>query len=449
MSSAPAAPADNLCPSCSAPVPVDPRFVTWCPACEWNVDPTATVPVEVQAVPAETGARRRRAARREEARRAAVHVAAERLYAEVVGEARPRLRRDGSWFIAMALAGVIHLAAVALVAGSVWALLAGPLMIRVLGAAGLVAAVVLRPRLGRFGRDEWSLSRAEAPRLYELADRVAAEVGAPPVDLIRLTPDFGAVYEKVGLRQRSVLTFGLSMWEVLTSQERVGLLAHEFGHALNGELRRGLWFYSAYLALYRCYKVTDSRGAATTDPDIFIEVGRMVLAPLLFVPNKIAELVLILLGRHMLRANQRAEYLADDLAARIASSAAARSYLEVLALQESLESLFYRQIAAYHRRHSFHTDSGEGHDFGLWQALREYVASIPETERLRLLRVSALHMMSVDTTHPPTHLRIRLVDARGHRETRITLPEPEVAAIEAELGSVRARAARAVLTFNH
>jgi hypothetical protein len=74
--SPPASPTDVSCPSCSADVPTDPRFVTWCPACDWNVDPAAASRADDDATPT-------RAARKHAARRQADRLVVERLYAEV------------------------------------------------------------------------------------------------------------------------------------------------------------------------------------------------------------------------------------------------------------------------------------------------------------------------------------------------------------------------------
>jgi Zn-dependent protease with chaperone function len=442
MTSPSAALADNPCPSCSTPVSADPRFVSWCPACEWNVDPSA-------GTPAAAGARRGRSARRQEARRTADRAIVERLYAEVSGEASSRPWRGGAWFAAMTIAGAVHLTTVVLTAGSVWLLVTGTFLIRFLGVVGLATAVLLRPRLGRFRRDNWSLNRTEAPQLYNIADRVAAELGVPPIDLIRVTPEFNAGYGKIGLRRRGVLTLGLALWEMLTPQERVALLGHEFGHALNGDARRGLWLRSASEALAHWHVLTHPSRTLTTEPDLLITIGHAAATLLLIIPHKLAGLILLLLHRYTLRTGQRAEYLADDLAARVASSAATRSMLEALVLGESVEHLFQRQRALHRQKRSSRVNSRQEDDFDLWQELREYITSIPETERLRRLRVSALHMASVDTTHPPTHLRARLIDARKPQEAAITLQESEITAVETELTAVRARATHAVLTSNY
>lgn len=438
MISPPASPTDLSCPSCSAVVPTDPRFVTWCPSCDWNVDPSAAGRAE-DTTPT-------RAARRKAARRRADRLVVERLYAEVAGASQPHPGRDRSWLGAMTVAGSVHLVTVALFGASLWLLVAGNAVTAVLGAIGLVVAVMLRPRLGRLRADEWVVSRAQAPNLHALADRVATEVGAPQAHLIRVTPQFNASYGRVGLRRRSILTLGLALWEVLTPQERIALLGHEFGHAVNGDTRRGLWLGSALVTLSHWCELTRPTRTAAADADMLFLIAGWIAHALMVPPHMLARLALRLLDRLSLRTGQRAEYLADDLAARVGSSAAAQSMLGTLVLGESVEALFRRQAALRRKRRRSRAGADEPDDFGLWQELREYITSVPGTERTRRLRLSELRMSAVDTSHPPTHLRVRLVDARTPREAAISADAAETAAIEAELADSRARAARDVFS---
>ncbi len=348
----------------------------------------------------------------------------------------------------MLLAGVVHLISAAIAVGSVWLLIVGPLVPRILGVIGLMVTVLNRPRLGRYRQDTWSLSRAEAPHLYGLADRIAAELAVRPVDLIRVTPYYDTHYGRFGLRRRSVLTIGLALWEVLNPQERVALLAHDFGHDRNGDSRRGLWLHSASATLAHWHSMTRAGEIIPVGSYFLTIIAHVIARVLLFIPNKLTELSLFLLYRLTLRSGQRAEYLADDLAARVASSAATRSMLEALVLGQSVEILFQRQTAL-HQKGGFRPTLHQESDVDLWQELREHIRSIPATERLRQLRISALRMSAVDTTHPPTHLRIQMMNARRPREAAIVLDAQENAAITAELAPLRTQAAQAVLTAEY
>ncbi|WP_063795892.1 M48 family metallopeptidase [Streptacidiphilus griseoplanus] len=422
------------CPTCSAPLADDRRFVVWCPACEWNVDPLA----ESAADTVPQGRTGRRTARRRSAERAV----AEQMYTEAVKAAEAaslRPVRGRAWFAAMGIAALVHLSTVVVTGVSLWWLVTGSMFLRVLGVPGLALAALLRPRLGRVRRrDEWSLTRAEAPALYGLADRVASASGAPPVHLIRATGEFNASYGRVGLRRRRVLTLGLPLWEILAPQERIALLAHEFGHAVNGDSRRGLWLGSAVRALVEWYRLTRPDGGATAGPGLVMLIAGWVANAVMLVVHKSVEAVLLILHRCTLRTGQRAEYLADLLAVRVASASATRTLLESMLLGESVEAFFHRKRLAPQAGRTAGEASRRARDAEFWQELRAYLDSVPEAERLRRLRVSALRMGSVDSTHPPTHLRVALVETRGAHEAAVVADEAETAALEVELAGRRA-----------
>ncbi|MEU9887857.1 M48 family metallopeptidase [Sphaerisporangium sp. NPDC051011] len=438
MTTPPAVEADGMCPSCSAPLSADPRFVIWCPSCSWNLDPSA-------GTGAVTTAPRRRAERRREARRRADGATVEQVFRDLANPSRPPAVRDGSWFAAMAVAGSVHLVTAAFTVGSIGLLTTGNLLMVPVAAIGLGIAFVTRPRLGRLDPDGSPLSRSEAPHLYALADRVAAELGAPPAELIEVTPGFGMSHTRVGLRRHVVLTIGLALWEVLTPEERVAALAHEFGHAVNGDPRRALWFHSAVEALTHWNRAGAPGPVEQSGAGLVFLIMDWVAKLVMRGVHHLTELLLRRLLRLTLAAGHRAEYHADEMAARVASSAATGSMLRALVLGDSVETVFRRRSAVRQGTRSGRAPSRDQADASLWQELREYVASIPEVERLRRLRLSARRMSSVDRAHPPTYLRVQLIGARPPAEAALTLDPAETAAIEEELTPARTQAARVVM----
>lgn len=427
------APDATSCPECSAVLDVDDRYVTWCPACDWNVDPDG--------VRDDTGTRAgRRAVRRREAARAR----AERLYADVSAAGDLPPRRDGDWLLASLVAGAVHLVTAGLVVAAVWMLIVGPLVLRLLGVLALGIAVLLRPRLGRTGDDEWAVPREQAPALWGLVDRVAQEAGAPAVHEIRVTHEFNASYGKLGLRQRGSLTIGLALWETLDPQARIALLGHELGHAVNGDNRRLLWQHAAVTSLAHWHELL--RPTLVTGDDLLSLVSGWLTRALLYGPRMAVRCLLLLLDRLTRRAGQRAEYLADGIAARIGSAQAAVAMLERFTSGDTVTMYLMRRSAALRTRPGRRGSAvmpGEAEEF--WSGLRADVAAMPAAEHLRVLRVSALHLDSVDSTHPPTHLRVRLAEARAAHPAALTLDDTEAEAIDRELADPRARALRALL----
>lgn len=123
------------------------------------------------------------------------------------------------------------------------------------------------------------------------------------------------------------------------------------------------------------------------------------------------------------RASQRAEYLADLAGARTAGVAAARSSLLRLL---SLEGVQTRASSAVRRRED------------VWTALQRSPQP-PENELRRLLRESELLGHQEDDTHPPTHLRVQLVNAAPATTASVVLDSGRLLGIERELHPVRER----------
>lgn len=434
------------CPRCAAALTADPRFTAWCPACDWNLSPGQ------DGAPAPT--RRERAAADR----------TDRLFEEqAAGGDSPTARRD--WLLASAAAGLVHLVTVGLLCLAVWLLVTGSTVQRCAGVVALVVAVALRPRLGRVPRDQNVLDRASAPALYGLADRVAAELGAAPVAVIRVTDEFNASYGLVGLRRRPVLELGLPFWEVLDDRQRIALLGHEFGHHVNGDHRRSLWLHSAVSALAAWYGMVrpDRPGRAHGDElSLLIRIGALVGAVVLRAVAWLLLQGLYLFDRLTSRAGQQAEYRADALAVRVGGSEAAGGMLATLLLFGPVCTAVGRIRAEERRRpRTVRRGRGRGPERPeqpeqserpkppapelLWERLREHLGSVPATEHERLLRLSARDHAAVDSTHPPTHLRIALVERAEARPAAVTATPAEVGAIAAELAPHRARIAADLL----
>ncbi|MFF2543382.1 M48 family metalloprotease [Kitasatospora sp. NPDC058063] len=430
------------CPRCDAALTADRRFTAWCPACDWNLSPGQ----DGTAAPT----RRERAAAER----------TDRLFEEqAAGGDSPTARRD--WLLASAAAAPVHLVTVGLFCLALWLLVTGSTVQRCAGAVALVIAVALRPRLGRVPREN-VLDRASAPALYGLADRVAAELGAAPVAAIEVTDEFNASYGLVGLRRRPVLHLGLPLWEVLDDRQRIALLGHEFGHHVNGDHRRSLWLHSAIVALAAWYDMVrpDRPGRGSGDEvSLLIRIGAMVGAVVLRAVAWLLLQGLYLFDRLTSRAGQQAEYRADALAVRVGGSEAAGGLLATFLLFGPVCTAVDR-IRAEERRRPRTVRRGRGRTAEqpeqpeqpkppapdlLWERLREHLGSVPATERERLLRLSARDRAAVDSTHPPTHLRIALVERAEARPAAVTAAPAEVGAIAAELAPHRARIAADLL----
>jgi Zn-dependent protease with chaperone function len=265
------------------------------------------------------------------------------------------------------------------------------------------------------------VDRESVPQLTALADRVAESLGTRPADALRLDPEFNASVVEVGWRRRRVLSIGVPLFAVLEPQERVSVLAHEFGHFVNGDpLRR--WFAHTAVNSLLVW-------AALLQPQALFEDDDSGLPWPLMLPVNLVMLVLswvplgAALGLIMLtfRDSQRAEYLADVRSAEVAGSDAVVSSFAKLHLDSVYDSVAQASSDANWLNHS------------LWDELRMRATRLPDSERERARRIGLSTADRVDLSHPPTAYRSSVVAGRKHEPGRLRVSPDDPAAIDAEL----------------
>ncbi|MGC5568496.1 M48 family metallopeptidase [Streptomyces sp. FR-108] len=397
------------CPQCGAEIRADGRFTTWCAGCDWNVDPER--PGEEHG---RLERRRRRLARRH----------GERLAAEVAAGETMRPRRDAAGLAAYLIALTVHGVTVALAVGAVWFLVTG------WGGAGMVLGLVLavltwtlRPRFSELPDDRPLLTRTDAPALFSLIDEVAVVAGTRGVDTVAVSTELNASVTTYGIRGRRLLTIGMPLWEILTPQERIALLGHELGHYSNGDTRHGLIIGNALRSLSTWRYYVDP----TPNPTLVEAFVNLVF----ILPRAVLQGLLMLLDRLTLRATQRAEYLADSMAARAGSTDAAASIMNRFLVLDSAETMLRRETNAQQVGRRGTADRQPW--VGLWERLGAHMASVPESEYERQRRAAALRGHSVDTTHPPTHLRHQCLLAVPPLPATVTTDDGTESRITAEL----------------
>jgi Zn-dependent protease with chaperone function len=404
------------CPNCAGPLVAEERYPSWCPGCEWGVDPTPPQPRRGRVDRWVLGVGDRAMA--------SVH---ERLCRAQVS----RPSHDAAWVLTFVLAGLVHAVTVAVAVLGLWLCLSGRLLLVLLGVLALAIAVLLRPRLGKLDPEVELLDRDEAPQLYALCDAVAEAIGARPIERIGLDPDFNAYYAVVGVRRRRTMVLGAPLWTVLDRQGRVALLGHELGHGANGDNRQGVFVGGALRALVRWYELVrpgrDSVFAARGNPFAMI-AGLLLLIPQAIVGGALY-CVIVAFTLVFLRVGQRAEYLADAMAVRAGGRSAARSLLETFLVTDTLlraGRLVPRNAPAG----------------GSYAAIVAHAAELPATEKDRLLRQGRLRQHRVDQSHPPTAMRLDYVASRPDEPARVVLDAGRAAAIDAELAVPLARLER-------
>jgi Zn-dependent protease with chaperone function len=309
---------------------------------------------------------------------------------------------------------VVHLATVAVLVFAVYIATTSVLIpIKVVAIAALVGtAVLVRPRLGRAQKGV-PVTRDEAPTLWSSVEELCRTIGARTPDFILVDDTFNAGYGSIGLRRRRYLRIGYPLWNILSYQERIGLLSHEMAHDVNHDLRRSVITYTALNSLTQWFRLFTP---STRPARLRRQIGRNslnnsissleMITPVLLAP--IAAMVALAgnrLRRISEKVGQRAEYLADDLAADVAGT-------------ESFKDLLVKLLVADACLRALQIASQQGIS-DLWAAEAEFVASVPSSEIDRRRRVAGSQLQRVDVSHPPTELRIRLIEARQSRLCRL------------------------------
>jgi Zn-dependent protease with chaperone function len=416
MDAATAGEGAHACPQCGARLQADAGFTVWCDRCDWNVEPYP---------PATVGLSRFDRLEQQLARRYT-----ERLFAEITKGVPLRPHRDVSSVLAQGLAVIVHASTVALVGVGLWFVFGGLGFVAVfVGVLLLAIAVLLRPRFARLPEHESLLERRDAPELFGLADEVAAAAGTRGADRIAVDGEFNASVTVYGVGGHRLLTIGLPLWEILSPEQRVALLAHEFGHFSNGDPRHGGLVHSAIRSLSAwCYLLA---------PDEYDGNPLMIVVTVItFLPYVTVLGLLLLMYRVTLRSSQRGEYLADRLGARVGGTAAAVGLQDRTLLESFVERAIVRVRA---RQKSLARDglAPAPQPEDLWDRVAEEVAAVPEHELERLRRAGAKRDQSVDSTHPPTHLRREVLALAPPVPPEVMVDAARAIRIEAEFAILR------------
>ena len=209
-----------------------------------------------------------------------------------------------------------------------------------------------------------------------------------------------------------VLFLGLPLLLALDAGERTALLGHELGHTVNGDANRGLVIGTALNSLSTWSYFFHSR--TLRHRSTFDAFGLIVLEGLSYLPRGVRR-ALRYLNWHE---SQRAEYLADHLAARAGGTEAAISRLEKLG-----RSGAFRQVV--HRR----ALNQEGTD--LFAEVREAVAVA--AAKAPSAPPDPAPVYRLDSTHPPGEYRIRFLRARPAEAPRCIPSALEAEQLEQEL----------------
>ncbi len=133
------------------------------------------------------------------------------------------------------------------------------------GAVLLVALMVGRSMWPKFGEpDGIPIKADQAPRLFELIQKLRAEIGTPPIHAVRITNELNAAVvqtPRLGVFgwYRNELLLGLPLLQALSREETAGVIAHELAHlsATHGKL--GAWIYRTRLQAARIQEAIEQK----------------------------------------------------------------------------------------------------------------------------------------------------------------------------------------------
>ncbi|MET9231834.1 M48 family metallopeptidase [Lentzea sp. NPDC003310] len=300
----------------------------------------------------------------------------------------------------------------------------------------LLLAWALRPRLGDDG-DTWhELRRDDAPTLFALLDRVAAAAGTRLPDRVTLDADFNASAGTHGWLRRRTLRLGLPLFGIFTPQQRVAMLAHEFGHFVNGDPSQDVLTEPAIRTPLILADLVRPSETFVSD-NLWGQLAERALWPFQVVLERLFVFVGVGVIAVAARDHQRAEYCADALAVRLAGSSATEAMLVDFATAEQLCGT----IAAVERGTQANPATARRHHPGAarWrEAADAWRASVDVEAALD----SSVEDTSLWHDHPPAGLRARIVRSWPHTDPSVVLSDADSARIDTELHRFYARAGR-------
>lgn len=404
--------ARTRCPLCGASVPVHEGWIPWCD-CGWNVEPLGRDEPQslLGRLYRRMGDRHGKALFEELRRREA---------------GRPPVRP--SRFVLVALSLAVLALQLGVVAAALWLAvrfwpnpfaLAGSLLL-------LVVAWGVRPRFRRVSRDSLA-SPATHPELFDLIRRIAEPLEVPAPRRIVLDEGYNAWMGRTGWRQRPTLGLGVPLFHALPAEQQIALVGHELAHLANGDATRGPVVGLAIATLEGWHDVLTPQSLDEVRDQPSQIVGLMLLYGLSWIPRSLL-LAIVHLAWHDA---QQAEYYADRCAAAVAGTAAQVGLLEAVLDAWMLEDAVHRVT---HRKT----------ERGVLEELRHQRAAMPARARERTRRQAAAEPTALDATHPPTGLRIRMLEDRPVARPALTLRRdasdailremaPDVRRVEAKL----------------
>ena len=397
----------RICDDCGARVPVLDLVRAWCDACGWNLS---------EAEP------KRNSIDRKIDALGKIHGAWLLNQLMTASEADLRPRITPATIAAFVISFLVFTANLLVGLAGLYLIIWGwPHVILVGG--GLILLVIcwfLRPQLGSIPKD--CVARGDFPALFAMIDRIAAELAIKPVEHVKIDEAFNASMGEAGFARAPILTIGLPMWVSFTPQERVALIGHELAHRVNNDPARSTIIWNGLLALDRWNYLLEPPRYSTES------LGEVVMHALMRLFGGMTRGVRGLLASLLFVDSQRAEYLADHLAAKVAGSEAVVMMMRKLGLGYNLRAVAER---VYY--------GGDTDGRSVIAAFHDFASAVPAREMERIKRVDEREEARIDASHPPTASRIRFIEGRARLDPIVVLDDVQSRAMDNELQPFFAR----------
>jgi Zn-dependent protease with chaperone function len=335
----------------------------------------------------------------------------------------PRARKSWGLWLAYVLTTLVYLTSIAFGVVGI-ALLVTPglgIALKLFGGFFLLICALSRPRFSK--PPTRLISRTDYPMLFKTSDRIAQALRTKPIAGVGISAEFNANYRNAGWKGKPYVEVGAPLLAILSVDELIAMLSHELSHGANGDPLRGRFLYGALEALVGW--------ASAIHPTSIMSLGdgmpygaivSVVCIPLTITALALSEFILFIargLYLLVLRQSQRAEYLADLLAARVAGTQEMVQLLDKLYLFDVVDTAIQRHALTQP-------------DDPIGNKLLEAVAAIPEVKREKHRDESRASSWQVDSTHPPTALRIDMLrtHSRSTPQTVLSSQEKEILASE-------------------
>lgn len=258
--------------------------------------------------------------------------------------------------------------------------------------------------------------RDDFPMLFELLDQISKKLGTTAPDGVHLTDDFNAYMAQfrrpLSRQSEWVVGIGMPLWVSSSNAERIAHLAHEIAHKVNNDpLRTGIFFSAkSVLANWHDTFYVDEDGY----DNIGIHHGYSAPIFRVLAAGFVGFLYRILISLSFFE-SQRAEYRADAFASRVSGNRANITSLEMFTREE----LARRAIVDLYP----YTKNQSGRIF---DHMGEAITGAEEAVKDRFLAEAENEKRRVDSSHPPTSMRIEFLKSLPEDTDKHAIDAPTI-----------------------